>query len=174
MNRFQFRIWNNVGKEYTNTDLAYVLSSPIIFQDYIVQQCLGVTDKNNRLIYEGDVVKFTAQEYNDPEIGVVTNLIPAIGEIIYCSNYCAFRIKQIQQGKYKDENDYLPELGMYNYTVEWKLNFYCPHEGTEEFNWKELEIVGSIADEYFISLSNEVSKLTIPEELIKLIEDRTA
>lgn len=174
MNRFQFRVFSTVTKRYTDIGLSTALAANSVSNNqFVIQQCLEVQDKNNRLIYEGDVVKFTANEYEMDGLKV-TSISPSIGEIIYVVNNCAFRVKTIKIGKYREQDRYISELNIFDYDEEIPLYFYDEYEGYEEFKWKELEVVGSIVDTYFISLDNQVSKLTTPDDLVKLLtEDKT-
>ena len=104
-NRFKFRVWdkklNKFTLGYDNDDGSFeeIYSDPpgIFFaglrylnkysDSYIIQQYTGLTDKNNNPIFEGDIVNTIYT--NDAGLN--------IGEVIYHTETCAFRIKTVKQ-----------------------------------------------------------------------------
>lgn len=101
--RFKFRVWlkdrnkmSNVHSLHVGTNKAIVSSrhgnvSIYINRDAILMQCTGVKDKNGKLIYEGDILKFKLLE-DFRAFGANEKYVEIIAPITY--EYGGFFIEQ--------------------------------------------------------------------------------
>ena len=86
--RFKFRVWDNEQKRYTSVKPVVLCGEAstreIAMPDnsdnqYVIEQCIGLCDKNGRLIYEGDKIRF-----EDADIE---------GVIVFCKGAFCFKWK---------------------------------------------------------------------------------
>lgn len=112
---------------YSNGNITLINVSSA---SYDIMEFIGKKDKNQKNIYEFDIVKWKEQfnerfEYkrNDEILGIV----------VWSEDGCGFIVEQLTKGKWIDE--------MSHHTFEYDINFYST-DG-QEFFWEDLEVVGN-------------------------------
>lgn len=87
MRELKFRAWDEKYHCWDSSPITCYPNEDFKKQGRTIQQYTGLTDKNNNLIFEGDIVNTIYT--NDADLN--------IGEVIYHTETCAFRIKTVKQ-----------------------------------------------------------------------------
>lgn len=118
-----------VSMYYSNGNITLINLSAVY---YDIMEFIGKKDKNQKNMYEFDIVKWKEQ-LNDRFEPVKRN-DDILGIIAWCEDECGFVVEQLTKGKLVDE--------MKHDTFECDTSFYST-DG-QEFLWEDLEVVGNI------------------------------
>ncbi len=102
----------------------------ISFIDYDIMEFIGQRDKNNKRMYELDIVQWK-EKFVESESIIRNDTI--LGLIIWSNEMCGFIVEQLTEGKFENKID----DQIYDHDVE----FYS--EEGEEFLWEDLEVIGN-------------------------------
>jgi uncharacterized phage protein (TIGR01671 family) len=113
---------------YSNGNITVINVS---YNGYDIMEFIGVNDKNNKKIYEFDIVKWKEPYIGDPDC--IQRDDEIFGLVIWNKEICGFEVKQLTKGKCVSKID--------NQLYEYDTEFY--DDGCQTFNWEQLEIVGN-------------------------------
>lgn len=99
---FKFRVWNDSEQEYDYHKKILKHNLVDILNDEI-ELYIGITDKNNKEIYVGDIIRFNNKNYLVSLENIFVGLMIGDKEIFYFSNKDADNFEVI--GNHKEHQD---------------------------------------------------------------------
>ena len=116
MRTIKFRVWDIKYKDWMKDDCIGIDATGQILtyrqggmigscwiqdenKDFIIQQFIGLLDKNNKEIYEGDLVNVTLRAMGAVAVSKDESPDIRLGYIFYEENTCAFRV-QLKANQY--------------------------------------------------------------------------
>ena len=138
--RFKFRVWDKYTNETPAEQMQFLCFNGCLVDsdgchhstdDYIIEQCTGLKDKNGNLIYEGDIVKYSFGSKGIVRFGKYTGCFACGWENIY----------QDLTGWYLDDYYEPDECGRL------RINFDDSHSPITEEDDGDFEIIGNIHEQ---------------------------
>jgi uncharacterized phage protein (TIGR01671 family) len=128
---------------YSNGNVTLI---NISCKNYDIMEFIGKKDRNNKNIYEFDIVKWNEQFNNRFE--PIERNDEIFGIVIWSEDECGFLVEQLTKGKCVNE--------MSHHTFEYDTNFYST-DG-QEFLWEDLEVVGNLYQNPELLINTEEEK----------------
>ena len=123
--RFKFRTWHKPTNtmEYNGLWTGRDWDKKLADCNIVMMQCTGLKDKNGKLIYEGDIIKYLSGTVNKKFVKYITKWNDNMGQ---------FYISKINPSEYDNWKDW--HLGRHDLDYEVIGNIYENKELLNEYN----------------------------------------